>query len=219
MDDQNKNLILATALSFLVILVWFVVFPPPEPTPAQDSVAAEQSGSSEAIAAAPTAAATGQTSTEAAAAEPEEPDAPRIPIETDRLSGSLSLLGGRIDDLSLRDYRVKNEPGSDIVRMLSPVGSDSAYYALYGWAPGGSLTPEDVPGANTLWSVESGTTLSAGAPWPWFGKTTRTWSSAASSRLTKTSCSPSPNLSKTPQAVMPALHHTGFWPATANHRI
>ena len=31
MDDQNKNLILATALSFLVILVWFVVFPPPEP--------------------------------------------------------------------------------------------------------------------------------------------------------------------------------------------
>lgn len=31
MDDQNKNLILATALSFLVILVWFVLFPPPEP--------------------------------------------------------------------------------------------------------------------------------------------------------------------------------------------
>ncbi len=31
MDDQNKNLILATALSFLVILVWFVLFPPQEP--------------------------------------------------------------------------------------------------------------------------------------------------------------------------------------------
>ena len=31
MDDQNKNLILATALSFLVILIWFVLFPPPEP--------------------------------------------------------------------------------------------------------------------------------------------------------------------------------------------
>ena len=31
MDDQNnKNLILATVLSFLVILVWFVLFPPPE---------------------------------------------------------------------------------------------------------------------------------------------------------------------------------------------
>ena len=31
MDDQNKNLILATGLSFLVILVWFVLFPPPTP--------------------------------------------------------------------------------------------------------------------------------------------------------------------------------------------
>ena len=33
MDDQNKNLILATALSFLVILVWFWLFPPEEPAP------------------------------------------------------------------------------------------------------------------------------------------------------------------------------------------
>ena len=32
MDDQNKNLILATALSFLVILGWTVFFaPPPAP--------------------------------------------------------------------------------------------------------------------------------------------------------------------------------------------
>ena len=31
MDDQNKNLILATVLSFLVILTWFILFPPPEP--------------------------------------------------------------------------------------------------------------------------------------------------------------------------------------------
>ena len=28
MDDQNKNLILATVLSFLVILIWFTLFPP-----------------------------------------------------------------------------------------------------------------------------------------------------------------------------------------------
>ena len=33
MDDQNKNLILATVLSFLVILGWFWFFPPPEPMP------------------------------------------------------------------------------------------------------------------------------------------------------------------------------------------
>ena len=40
MDDQNKNLILATALSFLVILIWVTVFPPPESEPvAQDPAA------------------------------------------------------------------------------------------------------------------------------------------------------------------------------------
>jgi YidC/Oxa1 family membrane protein insertase len=34
MDDQNKNLILATALSFIVILTWFVLFPPEVAEPA-----------------------------------------------------------------------------------------------------------------------------------------------------------------------------------------
>ena len=42
MDEQNRNLILATVLSFLVILVWFVVFPPEEPvSPATDTVATD----------------------------------------------------------------------------------------------------------------------------------------------------------------------------------
>ena len=30
MDDQNKNLLIATGLSFVVILIWFLLFPPPE---------------------------------------------------------------------------------------------------------------------------------------------------------------------------------------------
>jgi len=81
-------------------------------------------------------------------------DAPRLPIRSGRVEGSVSLLGGRIDDLRLRDYRVTNDPGADIVTVLSPVGTPSAYYALYGWAPGSGLSLEDVPGANTLWQVE-----------------------------------------------------------------
>ena len=44
MDDQNKNLILATALSFIVILVWFVLFPPPEPTPADPNAVISAEG-------------------------------------------------------------------------------------------------------------------------------------------------------------------------------
>ena len=44
MDDQNKNLILATALSFLVILVWFFLFPPPEPETSAETTAAQTDG-------------------------------------------------------------------------------------------------------------------------------------------------------------------------------
>ena len=46
MDDQNKNLILATALSFLVILVWFVMFPPPETEPVDPNAPVSEAGAS-----------------------------------------------------------------------------------------------------------------------------------------------------------------------------
>ncbi|MCK0149749.1 membrane protein insertase YidC [Marivita sp. S6314] len=164
MDDQNKNLLIATALSFAVILGWFVLFPPPEPTvdpetalpPAADSAAP-------AIAATPEAApgaATGATQS----AAPTVADAPRVPIETERLVGSISLAGGRIDDLSLKDYRVSLEDGADVVHLLNPVGSESPHYAVFGWAPGGGLTLDDVPSIVTEWSLESGDTLTSDAP-------------------------------------------------------
>ena len=166
MDDQNKNLILATALSFLVILVWFVMFPPPEPETARDAAEiAETATPGEA--ALPTAAAPEGTAPAAGqAAQPQTAPAetPRLAIDTPRLSGSISLLGGRIDELKLKDYRVSLEKDSPIVQVLRPVGNAGAYYALYGWAPGAGLTLEDVPGPNTEWQVESGETLAVGAP-------------------------------------------------------
>ncbi|SEN90696.1 protein translocase subunit yidC [Gemmobacter aquatilis] len=157
MDDQNKNLILATALSFLVILVWFVLFPPEEPAVDPNAPAAVQM----------TDAATPPAAPAAVAAQPEVapvPEAPRLAIDTPKLQGSISLLGGRIDDLSLKGYRVTQDPKSDLVRLLSPVGEEHAYYALYGWAPGGALQTGDVPDATTEWRVVSGSTLAPGQP-------------------------------------------------------
>ncbi|MEY8830272.1 membrane protein insertase YidC [Sedimentitalea sp. XS_ASV28] len=165
MDDQNKNLILATALSFVVILVWFVLFPPPEPEPAPEPDAMAQDIEGEALAAAPTTAdVAASPAAQTQVREEALAEAPRIKIDTPRLTGSISLLGGRIDDLSLKDYRVTRDPDSPIVKLLSPVGTPSAYYALYGWAPGAGLTLDDVPGANTEWTVESGDTLAVGSP-------------------------------------------------------
>jgi YidC/Oxa1 family membrane protein insertase len=162
MDDQNKNLILATALSFIVILVWFVVFPPPEPEAPAETTAISQSADGAPTASAPAAA--DAASSVQSSAEASAPEAPRLSIDTPKISGSISLLGGRIDDLSLKDYRVSLDDDAEIVRMLSPVGEPAAYYALYGWAPGSGLTAEDVPGANTQWSVASGDTLTVDSP-------------------------------------------------------
>lgn len=165
MDDQNKNLILATALSFVVILVWFVLFPPPEPEPAPEPDVMTQEIEGEALAAAPTVAdVPASPAAQAQVREESLSESARIKIDTPRLTGSVSLLGGRIDDLSLKDYRETRAPDSPIVKLLSPVGTPSAYYALYGWAPGTGLTLDDVPGANTEWVVESGDTLTADTP-------------------------------------------------------
>jgi len=163
MDDQNKNLILATALSFLVILVWFVMFPPPDPEQADPNAPASEAGGE----LTPPRAETSPGSTDATTAgedTAEALDAPRLDIETPSLRGSVSLQGGRIDELLLKDYRESIEPEADIVRLLSPIGTENPYYALYGWAPGSGLTSEDVPGANTVWEIESGDTLTPGTP-------------------------------------------------------
>jgi YidC/Oxa1 family membrane protein insertase len=159
MDDQNKNLILATVLSFLVILTWFILFPPPEPVAPPQPATVTGTDAPAAVPPAATEAATG-----AAPAAQAAPEAARIAIDTPRIEGSITLLGGRIDDLKLKDYRVTLDPDSELVRLLTPVGQTGSYYALYGWAPGGDLGFEDVPGPNTEWTVADGTTLTLEAP-------------------------------------------------------
>jgi len=153
MEDQNKNLILATVLSFLVILGWFWLFPPPEPSVDPNAPAAQVQPATPAPTTAP-----------ATAAVAAVPQAPRLAIDTPRLEGSISLLGGRIDDLKLKGYKVSLDANAETVRLLSPVGEDHAYYALYGWSAGGTLEATDAPGAATEWTQVEGSTLAPGQP-------------------------------------------------------
>jgi len=172
MDEQNKNLILATALSFIVILVWFVFFPPPEPdTPIDGTVQTTEADAT--VPAAPTDTAAAPIATGATTPAPALAEAPRVQIETPRLTGSISLLGGRIDDLKLKDYRTTLDDDAPIVTMLSPQGSSDAYYALQGWAAGAGIDPSAVPGPETSWTLASGDMLAVGQP------VTLTWDNGA----------------------------------------
>ncbi len=161
MDDQNKNLILATVLSVLVILVWFVLFPPEQPV--ADPTAPVQSTGTVPIA--ETVPGTDTVSTETVSSD-QTPVAiaPRVRIETERLSGSISLAGGRFDDLSLKTYKETLDPDSDNVTLLKPVGEIEAYYALFGWAHGVNQSADEVPDATTIWELVRGTTLTAISP-------------------------------------------------------
>jgi YidC/Oxa1 family membrane protein insertase len=168
MDDQNKNLIIATALSFVVILVWFLLFPPPEPdTVIEGATTSQSTPSEEGSLATPTAevpatAATPTTTAETVTSAIES--APRVAIETPRLSGSLSLLGGRIDQLSLNDYTTSLQDDGTIVEILFPAGEENAQYALHGWAAAAGVDPTGVPGPNTEWQLAEGDVLGVDTP-------------------------------------------------------
>jgi YidC/Oxa1 family membrane protein insertase len=89
--------------------------------------------------------------------------APRVPIETPRVAGSISLKGGRIDDVSLAQYHETIDPNSPAIVLLSPSGSPHPFYAEFGWsAPAGADIK--VPGADTVWTREGAGPLTPGRP-------------------------------------------------------
>jgi YidC/Oxa1 family membrane protein insertase len=170
MNDQ-KNTLLAIVLSALVLIGWQVFFGMPQlekqkqaqqqqaqqqqtpqpPSPAQQPTAAPPAPGQ------PGAAVPGQTREAALATSP------RVRIETPSLSGSISLKGARIDDLSLVKYRETVDPTSPAVVLLSPSGSPSPFYVEYGWA-GAAGTPVKTPGPDTLWQQEGSGVLGVGRP-------------------------------------------------------
>jgi YidC/Oxa1 family membrane protein insertase len=85
----------------------------------------------------------------------------RRPIHNDQVTGSLSLKGGRIDDLSLTHYPQTLDKNSPPVRLLSPEGAADAWFADFGWS--GQNVP-GLPTADTVWTLQSGTELAPGKP-------------------------------------------------------
>ncbi|HFB2047680.1 MAG: membrane protein insertase YidC [Hyphomicrobiaceae bacterium] len=88
----------------------------------------------------------------------------RLPIETPSIRGSINLSGGRIDDISLKKYRLTVEPSSPNVTLFSPAVSPNVYFAEHGWAPA-PTTAVKVPLSDTLWEQQStGGSLTPGKP-------------------------------------------------------
>jgi YidC/Oxa1 family membrane protein insertase len=155
---DQKNLILAIALSLAILLGWQMLVEQPKQEQAQAERERQElaAGRDPDTIGVPDLPAPDQVAQDPAQAVPRdraeviaEAEDRRIEIETRSYRGSINLTGGRFDDLTLRNYRQSVEPDSPNITLLSPRGSEDPYFAEYGWLTGnGSVTG----GGQTRWS-------------------------------------------------------------------
>lgn len=174
-NENSRNTIIFIVCSALILGVyWFTVLrPQAERRAVQQQAQAEQS----------------QTAENAArtALNPQGPTfitdrsqalstAARVPIQSGTLKGSLSLQGGRIDDLFLTDYK-ETQDKPEPVELFRPQGMQNAYFAQFGWT--GPNVVGGVPGPNTVWRLTAGSTLTPTTP------VTLTWDNGQGLRFTR----------------------------------
>jgi YidC/Oxa1 family membrane protein insertase len=147
---DQKRLFLAIAISLAILLGFQFLIP--HPTPHPPPVATHQATTTPAKPAAPTAV------PDAAAAVARE--APRVKIDAPRVTGSISLVGARLDSLELDDYRETLAKNSPLVRLLAPRQDPQPTYVQFGWTGEGGVK---VPDQSTLWTA-SATTLTRAQP-------------------------------------------------------
>jgi YidC/Oxa1 family membrane protein insertase len=175
---EHKNTILAIVLSLLVVVGWqyFIGYPQMEKQREQAALKQQEQSQTQPGATQPNAAQPGATP-EAPGVPNAAPPAqaqtvsreavigssPRIAIETPQLGGSIDLKGGRIDDLTLQQYRETIDPNSPPIVLFAPSGVADAFYAEFGWVPASGTTAA-MPGPDTVWKQEGSGTLGVDRP-------------------------------------------------------
>jgi YidC/Oxa1 family membrane protein insertase len=175
MDDQ-KNLLLAIVLTGVVLIGWQYMFAGPQlerqrqiaqqqqQAQGQQPLPNAQPGAAPAVAPGTVPQAPGlPNASPTLTREAALTASPRVRIETPRLSGSLALMGGRIDDLALVQYRETVDPKSPPIVLLAPSGSPLPFYAEFGWT-GAAGTSTKLPGPDTQWRQEDAGALSVDHP-------------------------------------------------------
>jgi YidC/Oxa1 family membrane protein insertase len=147
--DDKRNIILAVLLTALILFGWPYVAN--HLFPAANPPAAKIEGGRTTPVAAPANPVAGSAAVQRDRAVVLR-ESPRIPIETPRLTGSINLKGARIDDIVLPTYRETIAKDSPPIRVYSPVGTQDAYFAGFGWSGTGLKAPD----GDTLWQADGG---------------------------------------------------------------
>ena len=158
---NSRNLILAAALSFMLLFGWDAVVRYLYPQPATPPATATAQASGQPDVGSPQPGATPASGDTAKIAhsragglmDPKQialekadlktalasPD--RIPIDAPRVAGSINLDTGTIDDLVLKDYRETVDKNSPPVRLFSPQGTPAQQFAEFGFLVNGKRLP------------------------------------------------------------------------------
>ncbi len=175
-NTRNTVIFIVCTLAILILYQIFVMGPQAERRRAAQTVAAEETQAAADAVPSSTAPATSSAifvtdRTQALGS------VARVPVSTPTLQGSLSLQGGRIDDLFLTRYRETLEADAPPVELFRPQGMEHAYFAQFGWT--GANIAGGVPGPNTVWRLTGGSTLTPASP------VTLTWDNGQGLRFTR----------------------------------
>ena len=159
MTPENRNLIMAVALSMIVLLGWQIIVIQPElerEAAQQEQIAAEMAKSDTKKPAA------GQPTVDAASSVPTMgggvgapkafETAKRIVIDAPLVSGSFSLRGLRLDDVILTGYKESLDDDSGNIHFLQKTSSERPFFAEFGWSSSDDNQP--MPTADSLWSAD-----------------------------------------------------------------
>ncbi|ADP69761.1 membrane protein insertase, YidC/Oxa1 family [Rhodomicrobium vannielii ATCC 17100] len=171
--DNNRNFIIAIALSLSVLLGWqFLYMKPASDKARQQAIEAQQQTAGEqgtdptvggaAIPPRASSVIPVPTTPKFASREAALAATQRIAFDTSSLTGSINLKGGSVDDVTLKEYRQTVDPNSPPVTLLSPAGSPEPYYAYTGWYS--DQADISVPGPDTVWKQQGTGALAPGKP-------------------------------------------------------
>ena len=79
----------------------------------------------------------------------------RIEIDTDRLKGSISVKGLKIDDLTLKNYKETLSENSESVTLFKPSSTKGGYFSNFGWIKATKEENYDLPNDQTIWNTDA----------------------------------------------------------------
>ncbi len=167
--ENQRNVILAMVLMALMLIGWDVGMRYYYPAPAKPAAgAAASSGAAPAAAPAaklkPTREGGLQAPADVALEKQDLVQAlaagHRLAIDAPGLKGTINLLGGLVDDLTLARHREALDKASAPVRLFSPAGTPAQHYAQVGWIGQNGVA---APGPDTMWQAD-GTKLTPATP-------------------------------------------------------